>query len=61
VINNEMIDAFKGIYKDQQQSYLPMIHCHCFTRSSDPVNDIRQVRLKNKFKPLYNLQYIACN
>lgn len=56
-----MIDAFKGIYKDQQQSYLPMIHCHCFTRSSDPVNDIRQVRLKNKFKPLYNLQYIACN
>ncbi|KAG1455897.1 hypothetical protein G6F46_008428 [Rhizopus delemar] len=38
----EFLDAFKGIYKDQQQSYLPMIHCHCFTRSSDPVNDIRQ-------------------
>lgn len=40
----EFLDAFKGIYKDVDISSdsLPMIHCHCFTRSSDPIADINQ-------------------
>ncbi|CAO3612473.1 unnamed protein product [Mucor hiemalis] len=40
----EFLDAFKGIYKDVDISSdsLPMIHCHCFTRSSDPIEDIKQ-------------------
>ncbi|OBZ90883.1 tRNA (guanine(37)-N1)-methyltransferase [Choanephora cucurbitarum] len=40
----EFLDAFRGIYKGQSipSESLPMIHCHCFTRSSDPVGDIKQ-------------------
>ncbi|RCI03448.1 tRNA (guanine(37)-N1)-methyltransferase [Rhizopus stolonifer] len=40
----EFLDAFRGIYQDKRVSSesLPMIHCHCFTRSSDPIQDIKQ-------------------
>lgn len=38
----EFLDAFRGIYKDQPSAPLPMIHCHCFTRSSDPTKDIQE-------------------
>ncbi|KAG2214894.1 hypothetical protein INT46_007854 [Mucor plumbeus] len=40
----EFLDAFKGIYKGKNltSDKLPMIHCHCFTRSSDPIQDIQQ-------------------
>ncbi|KAG1108652.1 hypothetical protein G6F42_015907 [Rhizopus arrhizus] len=40
----EFLDAFKGIYNGRNISSdrLPMIHCHCFTRSSDPLQDIEQ-------------------
>ncbi|KAG2217308.1 hypothetical protein INT45_013004 [Circinella minor] len=43
----EFLDTFHGLYRDQkvrfdatQSAKLPMIHCHCFTRSSEPANDI---------------------
>ncbi|KAI8647388.1 Met-10+ like-protein-domain-containing protein, partial [Parasitella parasitica] len=40
----EFLDAFKGIYKGRNLATdkLPMIHCHCFTRSSNPIHDIQQ-------------------
>ncbi|KAG2232568.1 hypothetical protein INT48_009777 [Thamnidium elegans] len=40
----EFLDAFKGIYKgiDISSDLLPMIHVHCFTRSADPIQDIKQ-------------------
>ncbi|KAF1803917.1 Met-10+ like-protein-domain-containing protein [Mucor lusitanicus] len=40
----EFLDAFKGIYNGRNISSdrLPMIHVHCFTRSSDPHQDIEQ-------------------
>ena len=40
-----LLDAFKGIYKgiDISSDLLPMIHVHCFTRSADPIQDIKQV------------------
>ncbi|KAI9253557.1 Met-10+ like-protein-domain-containing protein [Sporodiniella umbellata] len=39
----EFLDAFQGIYKDLPSSVpLPMVHCHCFTRSSDPAQDIQE-------------------
>lgn len=42
------VDAFKGIYKgmDISSDLLPMIHVHCFTRSADPIQDIKQVKKK---------------
>lgn len=44
-LNTLPLDAFKGIYNGRNISSdrLPMIHCHCFTRSSDPLQDIEQV------------------
>ncbi|KAI9479532.1 hypothetical protein BDB00DRAFT_858726 [Zychaea mexicana] len=43
----EFLDTFHGLYRDQKVRYdasqsakLPMIHCHCFTKSSEPANDI---------------------
>ncbi|ORZ14793.1 guanine(37)-N1-methyltransferase [Absidia repens] len=44
----EFLDAFRGLYKDQKHLYdsldpapaLPMVHCHCFTKSEDPAQDI---------------------
>ncbi|GAA5811319.1 hypothetical protein MFLAVUS_004752 [Mucor flavus] len=40
----EFLDAFKGIYKgiNISSDLLPMIHVHCFTRSADPIQDIKQ-------------------
>ncbi|KAI8073269.1 Met-10+ like-protein-domain-containing protein [Gongronella butleri] len=46
----EFLDAFRGVYKDHQTLYdaadpkpaLPMIHCHCFSKSSEPATDIAQ-------------------
>ncbi|KAI9314288.1 hypothetical protein BX666DRAFT_2029814 [Dichotomocladium elegans] len=44
----EFLDTFRGLYRDQKDRYeaaapqakLPMIHCHCFTKSPEPANDI---------------------
>ena len=42
-------DAFKGLYKDKEalitnpDDQLPMIHCHCFSKSEEPEKDIIQV------------------
>ncbi|ORZ17893.1 guanine(37)-N1-methyltransferase [Absidia repens] len=46
----EFLDAFRDLYQDQKVLYeslcpapkLPMVHCHCFTRSDDPAQDIAQ-------------------
>ena len=45
------LDTFHGLYRDQkarfdatQSAKLPMIHCHCFTRSPEPANDIIEVK-----------------
>jgi tRNA (guanine37-N1)-methyltransferase len=45
------LDAFRGLYRGKRQIYdsldsppkLPMIHCHCFTKSDDPAQDIAKV------------------
>jgi tRNA (guanine37-N1)-methyltransferase len=44
----EFLDAFRGLYYDQKElfqtrSRLPMIHCHCFTKSTDAMQDISEV------------------
>ncbi|KAI8883999.1 hypothetical protein K501DRAFT_323216 [Backusella circina FSU 941] len=41
----EFLDTFRGLYNDYKglfkpDSKLPMIHCHCFTKGSDPLKDI---------------------
>ena len=42
-------DAFKGLYKDKEalitnpDDQLPMIHCHCFSKSEEPEKDIVKV------------------
>ncbi|KAG0185957.1 tRNA (guanine(37)-N1)-methyltransferase [Apophysomyces sp. BC1034] len=43
----EFLDAFNGLYRDQKNLFdaatsakLPTIHCHCFTKSTDPKQDI---------------------
>lgn len=51
----QFLDAFRGILMDDQRSlsdtyddHMPMIHCHCFTRETEPEKaeqDIRQVRI----------------
>lgn len=53
------IDAFKGIYNGTNISSdrLPMIHVHCFTRSSDPHQDIEQVRISSLLKIERVLKY----
>ncbi|RCH77677.1 tRNA (guanine(37)-N1)-methyltransferase, partial [Rhizopus stolonifer] len=44
----EFLDTFRGLYNDQKhlfkenQSKLPMIHCHCFTKSPDAMQDISE-------------------
>ncbi|CAO3617289.1 unnamed protein product [Cunninghamella blakesleeana] len=47
----EFLDAFRGLYLDQKPLYdsllssppkLPLVHCHCFTKSEDPAKDIAQ-------------------
>lgn len=44
------VDAFRGVYRDYKNRYdatpsakLPMIHCHCFTKSPEPATDIYEV------------------
>lgn len=46
----EFLDAFRGLYHDQKDLFntsarakLPMIHCHCFTKSTDAMQDISEV------------------
>jgi tRNA (guanine37-N1)-methyltransferase len=46
----EFLDTFRGLYADYKHLYdanakLPLIHCHCFTKSSDPLQDITQVSM----------------
>ncbi|KAI9470672.1 MAG: Met-10+ like-protein-domain-containing protein, partial [Benjaminiella poitrasii] len=43
----EFLDAFRGLYHDKKEIFdrtenakLPTIHCHCFTKSSDAMEDI---------------------
>ncbi|KAJ8663226.1 hypothetical protein O0I10_001403, partial [Lichtheimia ornata] len=43
----EFLDAFRGLYREHKHRFdaaptakLPMIHCHCFTKSPEPANDI---------------------
>ncbi|KAI8371428.1 Met-10+ like-protein-domain-containing protein [Radiomyces spectabilis] len=45
----EFLDAFRGLYRDQKSVFestphakLPMIHCHCFTKSPNPADDIAE-------------------
>ncbi|KAI8982353.1 Met-10+ like-protein-domain-containing protein [Mycotypha africana] len=42
----EFLDTFKGLYRERattmEPNKLPLIHCYCFTRSSDPTDDITQ-------------------
>ncbi|XP_002735219.2 tRNA (guanine(37)-N(1))-methyltransferase-like [Saccoglossus kowalevskii] len=43
----EFLDAFKGLFSDvsdeeRSQLKLPMVHCHCFSKSDDPVRDSRE-------------------
>ncbi|KAG0187956.1 tRNA(m(1)G37)methyltransferase [Apophysomyces sp. BC1034] len=44
---SDELDVFRGLYRDQMHLFestpsakLPKIHCHCFTRSNDPKQDI---------------------
>lgn len=51
----EFLDAFRGLYQDKKALYdslspppkLPTVHCHCFTRSDDPAQDIAKVKTTN--------------
>jgi len=42
----EFLDAFKGLYKDKESLVenplvdLPMIHCHCFSKSEKPETEL---------------------
>ncbi|GAA5808026.1 hypothetical protein MFLAVUS_001408 [Mucor flavus] len=43
----EFLDTFRGLYHDQKHLFntrakLPMIHCHCFTKSTDAMQDITE-------------------
>ncbi|CEP19727.1 hypothetical protein [Parasitella parasitica] len=45
----EFLDVFRGLYYDQKDLFnanprakLPMIHCHCFTKSTDALQDISE-------------------
>ncbi|KAI9255324.1 Met-10+ like-protein-domain-containing protein [Sporodiniella umbellata] len=43
----EFLDSFRGLYSNHQSLYdadakLPYIHCHCFTKSTNPLQDISQ-------------------
>lgn len=45
----EFLDTFRGLYREQKdlfnstkQAKLPMIHCHCFTKSPDAMKDISE-------------------
>jgi len=44
----EFLDAFRGLFKGreaqitQPKVQLPMIHCHCFSKSETPEDDVRE-------------------
>ncbi|KAI9363679.1 Met-10+ like-protein-domain-containing protein [Pilaira anomala] len=44
----EFLDAFRGLYSDQKHLFdesrakLPMIHCHCFTKNTNAMQDITE-------------------
>ena len=46
-----LVDAFKGLYKEKAsliknpQLDLPMIHCHCFSKSESPETELIEVSL----------------
>jgi len=44
----EFLDAFRGLFKGREadipepKKQLPMIHCHCFSKSNKPEDDVRE-------------------
>ncbi|KAG0281780.1 tRNA(m(1)G37)methyltransferase [Linnemannia exigua] len=44
----EFLDAFRGLFKGREEqipepkTQLPMIHCHCFSKSEKPEDDVRE-------------------
>lgn len=44
----EFLDAFRGLFKGREEQIpepkiqLPMIHCHCFSKSDKPEDDVRE-------------------
>jgi tRNA (guanine37-N1)-methyltransferase len=42
----EFLDAFKGLYAglDVPDAMLPWIHCHCFSKSKTPEQDVIEVK-----------------
>ncbi|KAG0296030.1 tRNA(m(1)G37)methyltransferase, partial [Dissophora globulifera] len=44
----EFLDAFRGLFKGREadipepKKQLPMIHCHCFSKSDKPEDDVRE-------------------
>ena len=44
----EFLDAFRGLFKGREEHIpepkvqLPMIHCHCFSKSEEPEVDVRE-------------------
>lgn len=44
----EFLDAFRGLFKGREENIpepkvqLPMIHCHCFSKSEEPEVDVRE-------------------
>ncbi|KAF9928698.1 tRNA(m(1)G37)methyltransferase [Linnemannia zychae] len=44
----EFLDAFRGLFKGREEQIpepkvqLPMIHCHCFSKSEKPEDDVRE-------------------
>ncbi|KAG0221638.1 Met-10+ like-protein-domain-containing protein [Mortierella sp. GBAus27b] len=44
----EFLDAFRGLFKGREndipepKKQLPMIHCHCFSKSDTPEDDVRE-------------------
>jgi tRNA (guanine37-N1)-methyltransferase len=46
-----------SVYGDEGDDGMPMIHCHCFTKETDPDKaaiDIRTVCIASTFTPLSN-------
>ena len=44
----EFLDAFRGLFQGREaqitepKTQLPMIHCHCFSKSEKPEDDVRE-------------------
>ncbi|CAG8621291.1 6117_t:CDS:2 [Paraglomus brasilianum] len=60
-------DAFKGLYKDKgalitnPDDQLPMIHCHCFSKSEEPEKDIVKrvvTALGYPLQPGYKIHFV---